>query len=148
MRALKTILLLTLAASLTTACSSSEPATSNANHGARDAAHASNANSAAPTPTVSTANNNQSAPATTGGVINASAIYEAQKCGICHGLDGKGKVKGVPDFTDKAWQQKTTDAAMFTQIKKGKVPQMPAYEGKLTDPEIGALVSYIRTFGK
>lgn len=144
MRALKTVLLLTLAASLSMACGGSEPTTSNANRSVHpaDAAHSSNSNAAASTPTMSAANSNQSAPA------DAAALYGAQKCGLCHGPDGKGKVKGTPDFSDKAWQQKTTDAEMVNQIKKGKVPQMPPYEGKLSDTEINALVAYIRTFGK
>lgn len=148
MRALKTVLLLTLAVSLTIACSSSEPTTSNANRSS--AAPSANTNSSAPaatTPTVSSSNANQSAQPTAANAGGA-VIYGAQKCDICHGPDGKGKVKGVPDFSDKAWQQKTTDAAMTQQIKKGKVPQMPPYEDKLNDTEIGALVAYIRTFGK
>jgi mono/diheme cytochrome c family protein len=148
MRALKTVLLLTMAVSLTIACSTSEPTTSNANRSTASAP-AANTNSSTPsTPAVSTANSNQSGAQTAPGTVSALAIYEAQKCGLCHGADGKGKVKGVPDFSDKAWQQKTTDAAMVQQIKKGKLPQMPPYEGKLNDIEIGALVAYIRTFGK
>jgi len=150
MRALKTLLLLTLAASLTIACSSSEPTTSNSNQSARpaDAAQSANSSAATPaTPTMSAGNSNQSAEADPA-KIDAATIYNAQKCGLCHGPDGKGKVKGTPDFSDKAWQQKTTDAAMTEQIKKGKVPQMPPYEGKLSDAEINALIAYIRTFGK
>jgi cytochrome c oxidase cbb3-type subunit 3 len=79
---------------------------------------------------------------------NGAALYAAQKCGGCHGPDGKGKIKGVPDFSDPAWQKKTTDAAMTEQIKKGKLPKMPAYEGKLSDAEIKALIGYIRSFAK
>lgn len=148
MRTLKTVLLLTLAASMSIACGSTEQTTSNANQSGRssDAAQTANSN-AAMTPTVSAPNSNQSAQAG-GGPTDAAAIYKTQKCDICHGMDGKGQVKGVPDFTDKAWQQKTTDAAMTEQIKKGKPPQMPAYESKLSEAEITAMVAYIRTFGK
>jgi mono/diheme cytochrome c family protein len=85
-------------------------------------------------------------PPGTGGQINAAAIFTAQKCDTCHGTDGKGKVKGVPNFTDAAWQQKETDVALANGIKKGKVPKMPAYESKLSEAEITALVAYVRTF--
>lgn len=151
MRTLKTVLLVTLAATLSIACGGSEQTTSNANQSARtgDAA----------TPNVSAANSNQPAAMSDkkedtmmaskdGAKVDAAAIYDAQKCGICHGPDGKGKVKGTPDFSDAAWQTKTTDAEMINQIKKGKVPQMPAYESKLNDAEITALVAYIRAFKK
>jgi hypothetical protein len=37
---------------------------------------------------------------------------------------------------------------MIEQIKLGKPPKMPPYEGKLTDGQIKALVAYIRSFAK
>jgi mono/diheme cytochrome c family protein len=82
--------------------------------------------------------------------IVASAIYVAQKCDGCHGADGKGnpKMKGVPDFTDAAWQKKEADAALIAGIKKGKKPLMPPFEGKLSEAEIKALVAYVRSFAK
>jgi cbb3-type cytochrome c oxidase subunit III len=80
--------------------------------------------------------------------VNAAALYTAQKCGGCHGADGKGKVKNSPNFADPAWQKKTSDAHMIEQIKKGKDPVMPGYASKLSDAEIKALVGFIRSFAK
>jgi cbb3-type cytochrome c oxidase subunit III len=80
--------------------------------------------------------------------VSGSAVYAAQKCGACHGADGKGKAKNSPDFTDAAWQKKTSDAHMITQIKNGKDPVMPPYKDKLNDAEIKAVVAYIRSFAK
>src|SRR5215471_7231773 len=76
--------------------------------------------------------------------VNAADLFGAQKCTTCHGADGKGKLKGSPDFTDAAWQKKKTDAEMIEMIKKGHKP-MPPYEGKITDSEITALVAYVRS---
>jgi cbb3-type cytochrome c oxidase subunit III len=85
--------------------------------------------------------------ATAGPNVNAADLFAAQKCTTCHGADGKGKLKGVPDFTDAAWQKKQTDTEMIETIKKGHKP-MPPYEGKITDDQITALVAYVRSFGK
>ena len=70
-----------------------------------------------------------------------------QKCAMCHGPDGKGKMKGAPDFTDSTWQKKQTDVEMIATIKNGHKP-MPPYEGKLSDEQINALVAYIRALAK
>jgi cytochrome c oxidase cbb3-type subunit 3 len=77
---------------------------------------------------------------------DAATLFKAQKCDTCHGVDGKGKVKGVPNFTDAAWHQKETDAKLIEGIKKGNPPKMPAYEKKLSEDEIKSLVAYVRTF--
>ena len=79
--------------------------------------------------------------------VNAADLFAAQKCTGCHGADGKGKLKGSPDFTDAAWQKKQTDAEMVETIKKGHKP-MPAYEDKLSNDQITALVAYVRGLGK
>lgn len=147
------------------ACGSSEPTNTNSSQVTVPGAPAPAANSNVSAPPVPVAapysNANQStdakpveekkdakADAKPAPKINAAALYAAQKCGLCHGPDGKGKIKGVPDFTDAAWQKKTSDAAMVEQIKLGKPPKMPAYEGKLSDAEIKALIGYIRSFAK
>ena len=77
---------------------------------------------------------------------DAAATYKS-KCVACHGADGKGSPMGVKlgvhDFSS-ADVQKQTDAQLTETITKGK-GKMPAYEGKLKDPEIKDLVAYIRT---
>ena len=81
--------------------------------------------------------------------IDAAALYKAQKCAGCHQTDGKGNknMGEMPDFTDAAWQKKESDSHLANAIRKGKKP-MPAYEGKITDDEIKALVGYVRSFAK
>jgi mono/diheme cytochrome c family protein len=82
---------------------------------------------------------------------DAVAAYAA-KCAGCHGKDGAGlpswKAKGQPDFRDARWQRSRTDAQLFDVIANGKGKFMPAWKGKLSDEEIGALVGRVRAFGK
>jgi mono/diheme cytochrome c family protein len=56
-------------------------------------------------------------------------------------------MKGVPNFSDAAWQKKESDAEFIKTIKNGHKP-MPAYKDKLNDDEIRALVAYVRSFAK
>jgi cbb3-type cytochrome c oxidase subunit III len=169
MSALKTGLAVALAAIFSIACTSA-PDTTNQNRNAASpspgaTAQTANANTtepgaAATTPVAATANTNQASPANpvagygkkedvkTASNVDAASLYVAQKCIGCHGPDGKGKVKGVPDFTDAAWQKKGSDADLISQIKKGAPPKMPSYKDKLKDSEIKALVAYIRAFAK
>lgn len=170
MSALKTGLTVALAALFSIACTSA-PETTNQNRNAASpstgaTAQPANANTgepgaAATTPAAATANANQASPASpaagygnrnagskTATTVDAASLYVAQKCLGCHGPDGKGKVKGVPDFTDAAWQKKESDADLISQIKKGAPPKMPSYKDKLNDAEIKALVAYVRAFAK
>ncbi|MGA3263683.1 MAG: cytochrome c [Terracidiphilus sp.] len=81
---------------------------------------------------------------------NAGADTYTAKCAMCHGADGLGspvgKKMGVPSFKNPA-VIKSSDAALIAIIKSGKKP-MPAYESKLTDDQIKAVVKYIRTLEK
>lgn len=79
------------------------------------------------------------------------ALYDS-KCALCHGKDGVGlpnwRSKGQPDFTKPEWQKAHTDEQIAESIKNGKGKFMPAFKGKLSDEETGAVVQRIRTFGK
>jgi len=94
--------------------------------------------------------------------INIKKIYK-KRCLKCHGIKGDGKGKGakliksveVTAFTSSKWSDDRTDEQIFDAIKFGpkaksvKVnKKMKAYKSKLKDPEIKALVKYIRAFGK
>lgn len=73
------------------------------------------------------------------------------KCALCHGADGTGKAAmKVPSFkTPEAIKE--SDADLTAAIKNGKgtgAIKMPAYTGKLTDPQIKDAVAYIRTLQK
>lgn len=83
--------------------------------------------------------------------------YE-KHCRKCHGPDGKaqtrlGKKSGAPDLSDPARRAKLTDDDAFKGIKFGRKnaqgeEKMDAFGPDLSDPEITALVTYIRTFAK
>jgi len=76
--------------------------------------------------------------------------YKA-KCAMCHGADGlaavpMGKSMKVVSFKDPT-MVKAPDAQFIASTKNGK-NKMPAYAGKLTDPQITDVVAYIRTLQK
>ncbi len=77
---------------------------------------------------------------------DAKMLY-SKRCSMCHGADGKGfaAIK-TPDFTDSKWQASVTDKQIFNVIKEGKKDTaMKAFGDKLTDDEIQALVTHIRS---
>jgi len=90
-----------------------------------------------------------SAPGNSG--ADGVALYDG-KCALCHGKDGVGlpnwRSKGQPDFTKPEWQKSQTDEQIANAIKNGKGKFMPAFKGKLSDEETGAVVQRIRAFGK
>lgn len=76
--------------------------------------------------------------------------YKA-KCAMCHGADGMGatpagKALKAISFKDPALA-KASDADLIAATKSGK-GKMPAYAGKLTDPQIAEVIGYIRTLQK
>ena len=156
MKVLSVSAVIALAALLSLACGSSEeskngnqnvntPTMSSANANAGEGSQAaSNSNASASAP-ASNANRAATDSKTTA-KIDAASLFSAQKCIGCHGPDGKGKTKGTPNFTDAAWQKAKTDSELAEGIKKGSVPKMPAFGTKLSDDEVKALVSYVRTF--
>ena len=78
-----------------------------------------------------------------------AATYKA-KCQMCHGADGQptaaGKSMKAPSFLSPA-SVKECDADLIAITKNGK-GKMPAYAGKLTDPEIKSVIAHIRTLQK
>ncbi len=76
--------------------------------------------------------------------------YKA-KCAMCHGADGSGStpagkaMKAVPFSSPDLI--KASDADLIAATKNGK-GKMPAYSGKLTDPQIKDAIAYIRTLQK
>ena len=82
---------------------------------------------------------------------NGGADTYKTKCLMCHGADGlgatpAGKSLKAASFKDPA-VVKTPDAQLIAIVKSGK-NKMPPYAGKLTDPQITAVVAYIRTLEK
>ena len=81
---------------------------------------------------------------------DGAAVYKA-KCAMCHGPDGAGltsmgKSLKLRDL-GSADVQKQTDKELFAWTSDGK-DKMPAYKGKLTDEEINAVVTFMRTLKK
>ena len=79
-----------------------------------------------------------------------AAIFQEQ-CAVCHGPDGraqneKGTKVGAADLTSDAIQGQS-DAQLSKIVHEGK-RKMPAFEGKLTDDEIQAVIGYVRQLSK
>lgn len=78
---------------------------------------------------------------------SGEATYKA-KCAMCHGAKGAADtptakmLKVLPLSSPE--MKKLTDAEMITATTDGK-GKMPAFKGKLTDPQIKEVVSYFRT---
>ncbi len=78
---------------------------------------------------------------------DGAAVFKA-KCAMCHGADGSastgmGKSMGLKPLSG-ADVQKMSDADLTALVNSGK-GKMPAYKGKLSDDEIGAVVKYVKT---
>jgi cytochrome c oxidase cbb3-type subunit 3 len=65
-------------------------------------------------------------------------------CAACHGMDGKGNVAmGAPNLTDDVWLHGYGENAIVAIVNNGKMNQMPAQEGKLSEAQIHVLTSYV-----
>jgi hypothetical protein len=75
-----------------------------------------------------------------------------KSCARCHDEDGQGRDKpghrqAIPDFTDRHWQQKRTNAELMVSILDGKGTRMPAFHGKISKTQARTLVGFIRAVG-
>jgi hypothetical protein len=52
----------------------------------------------------------------------------------------------IPDFTNRSWQQKRSDARLRVHILDGKGTFMPAFRDKLTNGETQQMVGHVRSF--
>jgi mono/diheme cytochrome c family protein len=80
-----------------------------------------------------------------------TAVLYKQKCGSCHGADGKGdtpagKSMKVRGFADPA-VAKMSDDDLAAVIEKGK-GKMPGYGKSMKPDEIKAMVSFVRSLAK
>jgi cytochrome c6 len=76
--------------------------------------------------------------------------YKA-KCQMCHGATGLGDTPAGKAMKARPFNSpdvlKESDTDLIAVIKNGK-NKMPAFAGKLTDPQINDVVTFIHTFPK
>jgi mono/diheme cytochrome c family protein len=84
------------------------------------------------------------------GAQSGADTYKS-KCMMCHAADGSGStpagkaMKAIPFSAPEL--VKASDADLIAATKNGK-GKMPAYSGKLTDPQIKDVIAYVRTLQK
>ena len=84
-------------------------------------------------------------------VKKGQAVYEAQKCSMCHSIAGKGSKVSPLDgvgkklSADEIRQWIVNPAEMTAKTKSTKKPPMPAKYGKLPPADIDALVAYMQS---
>ena len=78
------------------------------------------------------------------------AVY-LQTCVACHGVNGKGTIPGVADFTGKDSPLSKSEAELVKNISegfqsKGSFMAMPAKGGNptLTEADVRAVLAYLR----
>lgn len=81
---------------------------------------------------------------------DGKSLY-GQTCIACHGEDGRGKLPGVPDFTERGGRLEKPDDVLVNHVidgfqSPGSPMSMPAKGGNpsLSDAEAAAVVRYIR----
>jgi mono/diheme cytochrome c family protein len=82
--------------------------------------------------------------------LEGASIFNEQCIG-CHGQDGRaqtemGKKVKAADLTGDAVQH-LSDSQLSKVVKSGK-GKMPAFDGKLADSEIDAVIAHVRQLSK
>lgn len=72
-----------------------------------------------------------------------------QFCARCHGSDFTGgefrdRDRRIPNFTDRSWQNRRSDAQLIESIKDGKGSRMPSFDDRLDEERIQNLVRLVR----
>ena len=74
-----------------------------------------------------------------------------QKCAMCHGADASGNTPMGKNLKIKDLRspevQKQSHSDLEGIVRNGK-NKMPAFKGKLTDPQIDNVLAYIEQLGK
>ena len=82
--------------------------------------------------------------------VDGKLLFE-KHCDTCHGKDGgktlKAKFTRVKNLADPKWQEEVSDEHIFNSISNGK-GKMPAWGKRFSEPQIDALVSYVRKLKK
>lgn len=65
-------------------------------------------------------------------------------CAACHGIGGVGNTAvGAPNLSDRIWLHGYGQESIIAMINGGKVNQMPAQQGRLTEAQIHVLTAYV-----
>jgi len=81
--------------------------------------------------------------------VTAGREVFAANCVACHGADARGnQALGVPNLTDKASVYGHDWGAIYNTVNTGQQGQMPAWGGRLTEPEIKLLTLYVLDLGR
>ena len=72
----------------------------------------------------------------------------AANCVACHGDAGKGSQDlGAPNLTDQIWLYGGDAKDVVAQVTKPRQGVMPAWQGRLSDPQIKMLAVYVHSLG-
>ncbi len=79
-------------------------------------------------------------------IAKGASLY-ATNCQVCHGDLSGGGGSGAPPHNQHGHTWHHPDAQLKDWVKNGKIglSQMPAFKNILTDPEVDAVLSYIKT---
>jgi len=87
-------------------------------------------------------------PAEPGADLALGKKVFADNCAACHGPEGKGNRElGAPNLTDKIWLYSPSKETIMQGILNGRGGVMPAWQGRIDESTIKALVVYVWTFG-
>ena len=80
--------------------------------------------------------------------IAGQVIYD-QACGMCHGVDGSGRLPGTPDYTDPeiAEDLRSNGGEKLCVVADGK-EAMPGWKETLTDEQMWEVLTYLYSFSK
>jgi len=77
-------------------------------------------------------------------VSEGKRLYTAMNCVGCHAHGGGGM---GPALIDDVWTYGDQPGEIYTSIVGGRPNGMPAFGGKLTDPQLWQLVAYVQSLG-
>jgi len=69
-------------------------------------------------------------------------IYRGN-CAACHGLTGQGRIGPPHNHTGNTWEN--ADGELMSIVFEGRNRRMPAFQAQLTEVEIEAVLTYIKT---
>lgn len=72
-------------------------------------------------------------------------LFISYNCADCHGSDGSGGTG--PSLDDGRWHFGGSVGDVYESIEEGRPNGMPAWGGRISESQVWALVTYVRTLG-